>query len=148
MDLKHYFLVALKSIVLLFALFFSFYLWAMGAVARFLGENHRVVTGTDPIGAKQVVSFATGIMISFTSKGRELIARYIRKFHPKVWRKFKNHYARRTKGLFRPVGGRSRKANCKNREDKVTPTIRLVGCIQFVFLVDDFYLFPFPLLCP
>lgn len=88
---KHYLMAGLRSILLVLALLFSLYFWTMGSIARFLGENHRVVTGTDPIGAKKVVSFATGIMISFTSKGRELIARYVRKFHPKVWRKFKNH---------------------------------------------------------
>lgn len=84
-DLKHYFLVALQFIVLLFALFFSFYLWAMGAVASFIGRNHVLVTGTDPIGAKRVIRLASGIITSLTSKGRKIVAQYVRKHHPAVW---------------------------------------------------------------
>lgn len=89
--MREYLLWALRSIILFLLLVFSLELWTLGAIADWMGRHHKLVTGTDPGGAKEVVNFATNILTWFAGKGRGLIARYVRNFHPTVWNRFRDY---------------------------------------------------------
>lgn len=89
--MRRYLIAGIRSVFLVILLLVSFELLLVGKVLDFMGSHHRLVTGTDPIGAKQVVNGATRAVGWVIGRIRGYIARYIRNFHPGVWQGLRDY---------------------------------------------------------
>lgn len=89
--MKRYLMIGFQSVFLVIVLVVSFELLLVGKVLDFMNHHHRLVTGTDPVGAKQVVQGAAKAVGWVIGRIREYIARYIRNFHPAVWQGLRNY---------------------------------------------------------
>lgn len=88
--MRRFILAAIKYMFLSLLLVISLEFFLMNRLASWLGRNYRVIIGTDPIGARQVVQGTTRVITWFGAKVRGLIGDYIRRFHPRFWRKFRD----------------------------------------------------------
>lgn len=66
------------------------FLYMMEAIGEWMRQRPKAVLfGMNPIGAASVVRLWAKGLIAVTSRGRRPIARYVRKNHPKVYRKLR-----------------------------------------------------------
>lgn len=89
--IHRYLLVGVQWLFLAIVVLISFYLLMLGKVADLLSRNYRVITGTDPIGARQVIQGAMGVVTWVAAKIRGAIAYYVRSYHPRVWQRLRDY---------------------------------------------------------
>lgn len=89
--MKRYLIIAFQFVFLVITLVVSFELLLVGKILDFMNHHHRMITGTDPAGAKQVINGATRAIGWVIGKIRGYIARYVRNFHPAVWHRLRDY---------------------------------------------------------
>lgn len=93
--MRHYLLLSVKTIFLLITLAASFGLLFMRKTALFIANHYRMITGTDPMGARQVVQGSMKVVIWVVGKIRGLIADYVRNYHRTAWLRLRDYIAPR-----------------------------------------------------
>ncbi|MBS3787491.1 MAG: hypothetical protein V5A83_02475 [Candidatus Bipolaricaulota bacterium] len=88
---RRYLLPAVQFILLLSVLAVSFGLLLADKLTTFVANHYQMVAWTDPAGAAEIFGGISRTTHWITSKLRIPLAKYVRSFHPDVWRRLRDY---------------------------------------------------------
>jgi len=88
---RRYLIPTVQFVLLLIALVLSFSLLLVNKSTTFVANHYQMVAWNDPAGAAEIFGGISRATHWITSKLRVLLAKYVRSFHPDVWRRLRDY---------------------------------------------------------